>query len=120
MTQGDVVIALLPQADGQLKHRPAVLLRKLPPFGDYLVCGVSSQLHLAVKDFDEVLDPSQPDYITSGLKIASVIRLGFLGTLAPSSITGRIGKISSDRYLRLLTRLSDYLRPGGPTLTSRP
>ena len=120
MNQGDVVIALLPQADGQLKHRPAVLLRKLPPFGDYLVCGVSSQLQLAVKGFDEVLDPLQPDYVASGLKTGSVIRLGFLATLSPGNFAGRIGTISVDRHLRLLTRLSDYLRPGTPTSTSRP
>jgi hypothetical protein len=84
MTEGDVVIALLPQADGQLKHRPAVLLRKLPPFGDYLVCGVRPQLHVAVKDFDEVLDPTQADYVASGLKIGHPP--GFIGDSASQQL----------------------------------
>jgi mRNA interferase MazF len=118
MTEGDVVITPLPQADGQLKNRPAVVLRKVPPFGDFLVCGVSSQLHLAVKDFDDVFDPSQPEFAATGLKSASVIRLGFLATLPPRSFVGKIGAISPERHSRLLTRLSDYLQPHRATAVS--
>jgi len=45
MKEGDVVLTPLPQADGAMKNRPAIVLRVMPPFGDRLVCGVSSQLH---------------------------------------------------------------------------
>jgi hypothetical protein len=58
-----VVLAALPQADGQVKHRPAVLLRVMPPFGDWLVCGVSTQLTQAVVEFDEVIGISDPDFL---------------------------------------------------------
>ena len=44
MTEGDVVLTPLPQADGQVKNRPAVVLRVMPPHGDLLVCGVSNFL----------------------------------------------------------------------------
>ena len=44
MKEGDVILVMLPQADGQQKRRPTVVLRVLPPFGDFLVCGISSQL----------------------------------------------------------------------------
>ena len=40
MTDGDVVLVPLPQADGQVKNRPAIVLRAMPPHGDLLVCGV--------------------------------------------------------------------------------
>jgi len=30
VSEGDVVLAELPQADGQVKQRPILLLRKLP------------------------------------------------------------------------------------------
>ena len=33
MTEGDVTLTLLPQADGCFKPRPAILLRQMPPFG---------------------------------------------------------------------------------------
>lgn len=31
MKEGDVVLTPLPQADGQVKNRPAVVLRNVPP-----------------------------------------------------------------------------------------
>ena len=31
MNEGDIALAPLPQADGQIKNRPVVLLRRLPP-----------------------------------------------------------------------------------------
>ena len=52
MNAGDVVLTPLPQADGRLKPRPAVLLKKMPPFGDWLLCGVSTQLQQEVAGFD--------------------------------------------------------------------
>ena len=44
MKEGDIALVPLPQADGQRKRRPAVILRFVPPLGDILVCGVSTQL----------------------------------------------------------------------------
>ena len=44
MKEGDVVLVPLPQADHRVKNRPAIVLRTLPPHGDLLVCGVSTQL----------------------------------------------------------------------------
>ncbi|AFL75448.1 hypothetical protein Thivi_3588 [Thiocystis violascens DSM 198] len=39
--EGDMVLVPLPQADGRLKNRPAIALRRMPPFGDWLLCGVN-------------------------------------------------------------------------------
>ncbi|MEK0178996.1 MAG: hypothetical protein EAZ98_04140 [Oscillatoriales cyanobacterium] len=44
MQEADVVLTPIPQADGTTKNRPAILLRELPPYRDFLVCGVSTQL----------------------------------------------------------------------------
>ena len=44
MKERDVIIAALPQADGTVKNRPAILLREMPAFGDMLICGISTQL----------------------------------------------------------------------------
>jgi len=111
MKEGDIVLALLPQTDGRGKYRPAVVLRRMPGFGDLLVCGVSTQLRQEVADFDEVIEPSHPDFKTSGLKAPSLIRLGFLAVLPASSFLGTIGSISGRRHQRLLARLSEYLQP---------
>jgi mRNA interferase MazF len=56
MKEGEVVLASLPQADGKTKLRPVLLLRQLPPpYNDYLVCGISTQLRQMIKDFDELI-----------------------------------------------------------------
>jgi mRNA interferase MazF len=92
-----------------VKNRPAVLLREMPPFRDVLVGGVSTQLRQAVKDFDEVISPSDVDFVSSGLIEDSLIRLGFLVVVPRAKIVGSIGSISSERHKRLLQRLSEYL-----------
>ena len=109
MKEGDVIVVPMPQADGKVKNRPAIVLRKMPPFGDALVCGVSTQFHLAAKDFDEVISRSDPDFASSGLIEESLIRLGFMVVIPSAKIVGAIGSISSERHKSLLQRLSDYL-----------
>ena len=109
MNEGDIVLAPLPQADGRIKNRPAVLLRRLPPFGDWLVCGVSTQVHQGVADFDELIAPSDPEFANTGLKAASIIRLGFLAVLPEAVLLGTIGSISHDRHHRLLANLCRHL-----------
>src|SRR5437762_3577812 len=100
MTEGDVVLTPVPQADGQIKNRPALLLRTLPPYDDLLICGISTQLHQEVVNFDEVVMQTDADFITSGLKATSLIRLGFLSVVPNQRIAGTIGSISPERHRR--------------------
>ncbi|MEG3855785.1 MULTISPECIES: hypothetical protein [unclassified Microcoleus] len=95
MQEADVVLTPIPQADGKIKNRPVILLRELPPYGDFLVCGVSTQLHQQVPDFVDIISPSDPDFAPSGLRSQSLIRLGFLAVLPRNQIIGSIGAISS-------------------------
>ena len=90
-------------------RRPATL-RAMPPYGDLLVCGVSTQLHHEVVGFDDPIRPSDTDFAASGLKAPSLIRLGFLAVLPASTLLGAIGSIEKVRHLRLLERLSNHLR----------
>ena len=111
MTEGDVALASLPQADGRQKLRPVLLLKQMPPFQDWLVCGISSQLRQAVVGFDEVVYDSDQDFADSGLKVTSVVRLGFLATIPESDLAGRLGRVSFSRYERLTKSLSKKLFP---------
>jgi mRNA interferase MazF len=67
MNEGDIALAPLPQADARIKNRPVFLLRRLPPFGDFLVCGISTRLQHRVADFDEVIAVGDPEFAASGL-----------------------------------------------------
>lgn len=109
MQEADIALIPIPQADGTMKNRPVILLRELPPYRDFLVCGISTQLHQEVSGFDDIISPSDSDFATSGLRKKSLIRLGFLAVVPRSQIVGSIGTISSDRHQHLLKTLSDYL-----------
>jgi len=109
MREGDVALVSLPQADGRAKPRPVILLRQLPPFADWLLCGVSTQLQQQVIGFDDLIEPGSLDFRDSGLKAPSLIRLGFLASIPPSRILGVIGSLSPNRHRELLQRLRKLL-----------
>lgn len=105
MKEGDVILAPIPQADGQVKNRPVLFLRELPPFKDALVCGISTQLHQEVVGFDEIIAAKDMDFVNSGLIADSLIRLGFLALVPRQKLVGSIGAISMNRHRRLLKNL---------------
>ncbi len=109
---GVVSLVRFPRSDlEKAKYRPIVLLSSLPgPFGDWLVCALTSQLQHKVDGWDEVIDAGDTDYSASGLKCPSLIRLGKLATVESSVLEGVLGEISSKRLDRLLQRLGAYLQ----------
>ncbi len=109
MKEGDIILTPVPQANGLVKNRPAVVLRELPPYKDLLICGISTQLHQEVKGFDEIIPSTDSDFRSSGLKASSLVRLGFLAVVPQSKVIGMIGSISVERHKRLQKTLSDYL-----------
>ena len=109
MKESDIVLTPVPQADGRVKNRPALLLRNMPPFNDALVCGISTQLHQEVAGFDETITQQDDDFAKSGLIADSLIRLGFLAVVSQNRLIGSIGSVSAERHRRLLKNLSDYL-----------
>ncbi len=109
MQEGDVIVASISQADGTVKKRPLIVLRKMPPYNDLLVCGVSKQLHQEAVGFDEIIAATDADFADSGLKSVSLIRLGFLAVLPAREALGAIGFIAPERHRRLLQALSDHL-----------
>jgi mRNA interferase MazF len=113
MKAGDVVLLPVPQlAGGAPKLRPALVLSLLPgPFQNVLICGISTQVHKVIRDWDELMATTESDFARSGLHRNSAIRLSYLYSAERSEITGIIGEIDSSRLERLLTRLSDHLRP---------
>jgi mRNA interferase MazF len=109
MKEGDLVLTSVPQANGQIKNRPALFLRKLPPFNDVLICGISTQLQQQVAGFDEIVQRQDADFAASGLVADSLIRLGFLAVIPHNKLIGSIGSIAPSRHKRLLKNLSEYL-----------
>ncbi len=104
MKEAEIILTPILQADGQTKNRPALILREMPHFNDFLVCGISTQLHHEVKDFDEVIAAPDSDFPGSGLITDSLIRLAFLAVLPNSKVIGSIGSISTDRHRKIIAK----------------
>jgi mRNA interferase MazF len=68
MREGEIILANLPQADGSSKLRPVLLLKQLPGHSDFLVCGISTQLHQLIRNFDERIDEKNNNYLQTGLR----------------------------------------------------
>ncbi len=109
MKSGSIVLASLPQADGKTKLRPALVLKQIPPYKDLLVCGISTQINQEVIGFDEIINTNDFDFIETGLRQKSIIRLGYIAVIASQIIAGSIGKISSNRLSGIKKRFSDFI-----------
>ncbi len=108
---GQIVLFPFPQTNlTSGKTRPALLLGKLPGlYNDWLICMISSQLHQYIQHFDEVVDKNDTDFVQSGLKMPSIIRVGRLAVVEESVLLGAIGEIEDERLKRIKTNLSDWL-----------
>ncbi len=109
MQEGDIALIVMPQPDGTKKLRPVLLIKKVPPFNDWTVCAISSQLQQEVKGLDWVINKTDPGFQATGLKDASLIRLGVLATISTTVIPGTIGKIPAADLIMLKKRLASHL-----------
>lgn len=111
MNPGDIVLIRFPRSDLQAgKLRPALVVAVFPgSYEDVLLAAISSRVYQAVPGFDEVIDPSEPDYRVSGLKVPSVVRLTRLASVEPAVIDARLGRVSDDRLYRIRQRLGRWL-----------
>ncbi len=107
---GDIVLCRFPQADLETgKLRPALLLGKLREYDDWLICMISSQIRHYLPDFDELVSVNDTDFIQSGLRNESVIRVERLAVVEEEILLGEIGEISEERLRRIKRRLAKWL-----------
>lgn len=78
-------------------------------YDDWLVCMVSSQLNQAEQGLDELVLPVEVDFVNSGLKVPSVLRLSRLAVLNGNLLTGAIGSIDKTRLDKIKLRLSCWI-----------
>jgi len=110
---GQIVLTPFPYTDlSATKLRPVLMLRQASRFDDWLVCMVSSQEHQAETDLDEIISPTDIDFVNSGLKVPSVLRLSRLAVLDGSLLLGYIGAISEERLGTVRQRLAKWVASG--------
>lgn len=113
MKPGDLVLLRFPQTDLQQdKLRPALVIAIAPGrHADVLLALVTSRTYQAVAGFDEVVEPTDPDFSVTRLKTRSVIRLARLATVEPRAVAAKLCSISPDRLARVREHLVSWLKP---------
>lgn len=113
--EGTVVLVPFPQVETDVpgKIRPAVVVRSLPGgYDDWLICMVSSRVAQSLDGFDEVISNDDADFVESGLKVRSVIRVARLAVVHGSTPLGSIGRIDDVRLQRVRNRICEWLLSG--------
>lgn len=113
MNPGDIVLIRFPQTDLKAgKLRPALVVAVAPGWhSDLLLALITSRTSQTVPELDVIIEPSDPHYASTGLKVRSVVRLARLASVESSIINARLGNISLEQLQQVRKRLCDWLQP---------
>ena len=99
LRRGDVVLVAFPFTDlSGVKRRPAVIVGRVQT-NDLLLAFITSRTGVRRSPSSHQLAPSDPEFLTSGLKVASTVRLDRLATLHRRLVTRRLGTIGPQTSL---------------------
>ena len=88
------------------KVRPAVCLTdEIKPYDHVVLAFITSRVSTSASPTDFVIDKSNPDFVTNGLKVSSAIRLHQLITIKKSIIQRELGGLSAAQQTEINNRL---------------
>jgi mRNA interferase MazF len=88
------------------KVRPAVCLTdEIKPHNHIVLAFITSKVFASVSATDFVIDKSDADFATTGLKVSSTIRIHRLMTVTKSIILRELGELSSAQQMEIDNRL---------------
>ena len=105
LKKGDIVLVNFPFTDlSQTKLRPAVVLWVNPRIDEITLCFISSQ-NINNLSYDEFLiEPGDPEFTKTGLRVASKVRVTRIVTLEGRLILRRLGELEGQK-MQLLNSL---------------
>jgi mRNA interferase MazF len=108
---GQIVLFKFPQTDLSVgKLRPALLVKPVSSrYDDWRVCMISTKTGQEIPDLDEILSPKHPDFVQTGLKSESVIRVSRLAVVSNKILLGNIGEISTQRLEKIKRNLATWI-----------
>jgi mRNA interferase MazF len=88
------------------KVRPAVCLTdEIKPYSHIVLAFITSQVSANASPTDFVIDKSDADFATTGLKVSSTIRLHRLMTVSKSIVLRQLGELSLAQQAEIDNRL---------------
>jgi mRNA interferase MazF len=98
MQLGEIYLARFPFGDVPgMKLRPVLLTGTVGSIPEVLVAYISSVLPAQPLPSDVTLDPAQPAFRTTNLKVPSALRLHKLATIHASSLVRHLGVLDADQ-----------------------
>jgi len=107
MTKGKVVLVPFPFDDlSAAKVRPAVCLTNpVGPYRHVILAFITSRVLADLLETDIVLDSDRADFVTTGLRVSSTLRLHRLMTVSTSLILRELGELSPSIQAQVADRL---------------
>jgi mRNA interferase MazF len=106
LQKGDVVLALFPFSDfSQTKLRPSVIVWVSPVDHDVTICFITSQGINDISTDEFRLQPSDSEFLATGLKVDSKVRVTKIVSIERKLITRRLGKLGNDYISTLNTKM---------------
>ncbi|OFV93236.1 MAG: hypothetical protein A3H28_05430 [Acidobacteria bacterium RIFCSPLOWO2_02_FULL_61_28] len=115
MRPGEIYLARFPFGDAaEMKLRPVLLLTgPLGSIPEILVAYISSVILAQLLPSDILLDPVQPEFRSTHLKMSSVLRLHKLATIHCSSLARYLGVVSPSTRNTVANKVRELLIAGG-------
>jgi mRNA interferase MazF len=112
MRPGEIYLAQFPFGDVPgMKLRPVLLLTgPVGPVPEVLVAYISSIIPSQVLSSDLLLDPTQPAFRSTNLKVKSTLRLHKLATIHAASLVRHLGALDSPAITDVSSKLRDLLK----------
>lgn len=78
-------------------------------YDDWLICMISSRIYQQQVGLDEVVAHDDEDFMSSGLKTDSLIRVNRLAVVESKIFLGNTGQISPQRLWRIKEKLCKWI-----------
>ncbi|ELS04620.1 PemK-like protein [Xenococcus sp. PCC 7305] len=100
--KGDIVLVPFPFTDlSATKLRPAVVLWVDLLGRDVTLCFISSQNVNSLNSEEFIIEAKDPEFILTGLKVTSKVRVSRIVTIERNLITRKIGKLGTNFFQQL-------------------
>lgn len=113
MKSGDIVL-INPNDPtiGWNKPRPALVIQPVPPFFDFLLVPITTQVQKEIKGVDILISADSLAFSKSGLDKTSLIQVLHVNCIASIFIKGVIGTLPEDLMQEVLINLASYIHKG--------
>lgn len=111
LQKGNIVLVPFPFTNlSQTKLRPAVVLWSDNAGQDITLCFISSQNVDILKAEEFILDPNDSEFLGTGLKVTSKVKVARIATLERRLITRRLGQLGTNQTQQLNTALKQVFQ----------